>query len=164
MVADVQMPGQGMATLALAIVAVIGINGVFAFWQEYRAEETMSALQQLLPHQVRVQRDGTAKIIPAEDVVPGDVIFLSAGDDVPADSRLLEGFGVRVNIATLTGEARPISRDAETTSDDDLLRSRNVLLAGTTVTAGEARALVFATGMQTAFGKVARLTQTTMDA
>jgi sodium/potassium-transporting ATPase subunit alpha len=164
MVADVQMPGQGMATLALAIVAVIGINGVFAFWQEYRAEETMSALQQLLPHQVRVQRDGTAKIIPAEDVVPGDVIFLSAGDDVPADSRLLEGFGVRVNIATLTGEARPISRDAETTSDDDLLRSRNVLLAGTIVTAGEARALVFATGMQTAFGKIARLTQTTMDA
>ena len=101
LIADLQMPGQGMATLAAAIIAVIVVNGVFSFWQEYRAEETMTALQRLLPHQVRARRGGTVVVIPAEDVVPGDVIFLAAGDNVPADSRLVEGFGVRVNNATV---------------------------------------------------------------
>jgi sodium/potassium-transporting ATPase subunit alpha len=162
-VADAQMPGQGMATLAAAIVGVIAINGAFSFWQEYQAEETMAALQRLLPHQVRVQRDGAVVAIPSEGVVPGDVIHLSAGDNVPADCRLLEAFGVRVNNATVTGEARALSRDARACTEDDLLRSRNVLLAGTSVTSGEAKALVFATGMHTVFGGIARLTQTTTE-
>jgi calcium-translocating P-type ATPase len=161
--ADLRMPGQGMATLSIAIVAVIVINGAFSFWQEYRAEETIAALQRLLPHQVRVLRAGAAMVVPSEDVVPGDVIFISAGDDVPADCRLIEAFGVRVNNATITGEARPVSRDARPSTEDDLLRSRNVLLAGTSVISGEAKALVFATGMHTAFGRIARLTQTTVD-
>jgi calcium-translocating P-type ATPase len=163
-IAGVHMPGQGMATLGIAIVGVIVINGVFSFWQEYRAEETMAALQRLLPHQVRAQRDGTVALIPSEDVVPGDVIFLTAGDDVPADCRLIEAFGVRVNNATVTGEARPVSRDTRPSAEGDLLRSRNVLLAGTSVTGGEAKALVFATGMHTIFGGIARLTQSTTDA
>jgi calcium-translocating P-type ATPase len=163
LVADWWMPGQGMAMLAAAIVAVIAINGAFSFWQEYRAEETMTALQRLLPHQVRALRDGATVALPAEDVVPGDVIFLSAGDDVPADCRLVEGFGVRVNNATVTGEARPVLRDARPSVEPDLLEGRNVLLAGTSVTTGEAKALVFATGMHTAFGRIAHLTQTTAD-
>ena len=91
----------------------------------------MAALQQLLPHRVRASRDGAVIVIPSEDVVPGDVIFLTAGDDVPADCRLLEAFGVRVNNATLTGEARPLARDIRTDAHGDLLTSRNVLLAGT---------------------------------
>ena len=152
-----------MATLAAAIVGVIVVNGIFSFWQEYRAEETMAALQRLLPHQVRAQRDGAVVAIPSDDVVPGDVIALSAGDHVPADCRLLEAFGVRVNNATVTGEARPVSRDAGVYEDIDMLRSRNVLLAGTSLTTGEAKALVFATGMHTVFGGIARLTQTTTD-
>jgi P-type E1-E2 ATPase len=85
---------------AIAIVAVIVINGAFSFWQEYRAEETMAALQSLLPHQVRACGTNRRSVIPSEDVVPGDVIFLTAGDDVPADCRLVEAFGVRVNNAT----------------------------------------------------------------
>ena len=161
---DRLMPGQGMATLAVAIVAVIVINGAFSFWQEYRAEETMAALQRLLPHQVKVLRDGAVAVVPSEDVVPGDVIFLTAGDDVPADCRLIEAFGVRVNNATLTGEARPLSRDVRPSAETDLLKSRNVLLAGTSVTTGEAKAVVFATGMHTAFGRIAHLTQATVDA
>jgi sodium/potassium-transporting ATPase subunit alpha len=163
LIADRWMPGQGMLTLAAAIVAVIAINGVFSLWQEYRAEETMAALQRLLPHQVRALRNGTTVVLASEDVVPGDVIFLTAGDDVPADCRLVEGFGVRVNNATITGEARPLVRDARPSVDTDLLQSRNVLLAGTSVTSGEAKALVFATGMHTAFGRIAHLTQTTAD-
>jgi calcium-translocating P-type ATPase len=163
-VADSQMPGQGMAMLAAAIVAVIAVNGAFSFWQEYRAEETMAALQRLLPHRVRTQREGAVVAIPSEAVVPGDVILLSAGDNVPADCRLVEAFGLRVNNATVTGESRAVSRDAGVCSEDDLLRSRNVLLAGTSVTTGEAKALVFATGMHTVFGGIARLTQRTTDA
>ena len=163
LVANAQMPGQGMATLALAVVAVIVINGAFAFWQEYRAEETMAALQRLLPQQVRAQRDAAVVVLPSEEVVPGDVIFLTAGDNVPADCRLIEAFGVRVNMATVTGEARPVSRDARSGAADDLLRNRNVLLAGTSMTTGEATALVFATGMHTAFGTIARLAQSTVD-
>jgi calcium-translocating P-type ATPase len=163
LIADQWMPGQGMATLAVAIVAVIAINGAFSFWQEYRAEETMAALQRLLPHHVKVLRDGATVVTSSEAIVPGDVIFLSAGDDVPADCRLVEGFGVRVSNATVTGEARPVSRDTRPSTEADLLRSRNVLLAGTSVTSGEATALVFATGMHTAFGRIAHLTQTTPD-
>ena len=162
-VAHLQMPGQGMATLGIAIVAVIIVNGAFSFWQEYRAEETMAALQRLLPHQVRAQRDGALVVMASEAVVPGDVILLSAGDTVPADCRLLEAFGLRVNNATVTGEATPVPRDASACADGDLLRSRNVLLAGTSITTGEAKALVFATGMHTVFGGIARLTQTTSD-
>jgi magnesium-transporting ATPase (P-type) len=153
-----------MAMLAAAIVAVIAINGAFCFWQEYRAEETMAALQRLLPHQVRALRNGTTVVLASDDVVPGDVIFLTAGDDVPADCRLVKAFGVRVNNATVTGEARPVSRDARPSTEADLLRSRNVVLAGTSLTSGEAKALVFATGMHTAFGRIAHLTQTTADA
>jgi sodium/potassium-transporting ATPase subunit alpha len=164
LIADAQMPGQGMATLAVAIVGVIVVNGAFSFWQEYRAEETMAALQRLLPHQVKAQRDGTVIVIPSDDVVPGDVILLSAGDNVPADCRLLESFGVRVNNATVTGEARPVSRDAHACDEPDPLQSRNVLLAGTSLTTGEAKALVFATGMHTVFGGIARLTHSTTDA
>ena len=103
-------------------------------------------------------------VIPSDEIVPGDVITLSAGDNVPADCRLIEAFGVRVNNATVTGEARPVSRDASVCDENDLLRSRNVLLAGTSLTTGEAKALVFATGMHTVFGGIARLTQATADA
>ena len=163
LLADVWMPGQGMATLAGAIVAVIVINGAFSFWQEYQAEETMAALQRLLPHQVRALRDGRTVVVASEDVVPGDLIFLAAGDHVPADCRLVDAFGVRVNNATITGEARPVSRDTKPSTEADLLRSRNVLLAGTSIVSGEATALVFATAMHTAFGRIAHLTQTTVD-
>ena len=162
-IADWWMPGQGMATLAIAIVAVIVVNGAFSFWQEYRAEETMAALQGLLPRQVRALRDNSTVVVPSEDVVPGDVIFLTAGDDVPADCRLVEAFGVRVNNATVTGEARPVPRDTRPSSEADVLQSRSVVLAGTSVTSGEAKALVFATGMHTVFGKIAHLTQVTED-
>jgi sodium/potassium-transporting ATPase subunit alpha len=163
-IADRRMPGQGMAALAVAIVAVITINGTFAFWQEYRAEETMAALQRLLPRVVKLRRDASVTVLPADAIVPGDVIYLSAGDDVPADCRIAESYGVRVNNATVTGESRPVSKDAAAETGDDLLQSRNVLLAGTSLVGGEATALVFATGMQTAFGRIARLTQGTTDA
>ncbi|WP_333841200.1 cation-translocating P-type ATPase [Pelomicrobium sp.] len=154
-------PGRGMAMIGFAVIGVIVVNGVFSFWQEFRAERTLAALQRLLPHQVRVMRDGRVRSLPVRDLVPGDLIYLAAGDDVPADCRLLEAYGVRVNAATLTGESLPQARSAEPCSVENVLAAHNVVLAGTTLVAGEAKAVVFATGMRTEFGRIAHLTQAT---
>ncbi|HEX9181574.1 MAG TPA: HAD-IC family P-type ATPase, partial [Burkholderiales bacterium] len=153
-------PGKGMGTLGAAIVGVIFVNGVFSFWQEYRAEKALAALRNLLPPQVTALRDGQAERLPAEELVPGDLILLEAGDNIPADCRLVQAFGVRVNNANVTGESLPKARTSEPSAEEDLLRAKNLLLAGTALVSGNARALVFATGMHTEFGKIAHLTQT----
>jgi calcium-translocating P-type ATPase len=160
-VAEWSDPGQGMATLGYAIVGVIVVNGLFSFWQQYHAHEAVAALRNLLPQQVKAMRDGVIKQIPASELVPGDVIVLEDGDAIPADCRLLEAFGVRVNNATITGESLPQARGSESSREDEVQNSRNVLLAGTTMVSGEAKALVYATGMHSEFGKLAHLTQAT---
>lgn len=153
-------PGQGMATLGVAIICVILINALFSYWQEYRAERSILSLERLLPDSVRVMREGRLRKLNRALLVPGDVLLLSAGDNVPADCRVLEAFDVRINAATLTGESYPMVRDAEPTDALDLLHCRNILLAGTLLLSGEARALVYATGMRTEFGRIAHLIQT----
>ncbi|HUX64661.1 cation-transporting P-type ATPase [Sulfuricella sp.] len=163
-VAEFSDPGKGMAMLGWAILGVILINGIFSFWQEYRAEKALTALENLLPHQVMALRSGIIEQIPAVELVPGDILILQAGDDIPADCRLVEAFGVRVNNATVTGESLPKARNTEPCKEEDLLLARNVLLAGTSLVSGEARAVVFATGMHTEFGKIAHLTQTAREA
>jgi len=154
-------PGQGMRALGVAIIGVILVNGVFSFWQEYRAERALEALRRLLPQQIKALRDGRGQALPVELLVPGDVILLEEGDKVPADCRLIEAFGVRVNAATISGESLPAARNAEPDQNDTPLTAKNLVLAGTTVVSGQARAVVFATGMHTEFGKIAHLTQTT---
>ncbi len=155
-------PGQGMAELGVAIVGVILVNGGFSFWQAYRAEQALDALRRLLPQRVKVRRDGRLDEIDAAGLVPGDVVSLAEGDKVPADCRALESWGVRVNLATLTGEAPPKARVAEADpgASGDPLAARNLLLAGSLVVAGECSAVVYATGMHTEFGRIAHLTQT----
>ena len=159
--ADYRQPGEGMGTLGYAILGVIVINGLFAFWQQFRAERAVAALEKLLPHYVKVLRDNNIGLILATHLVPGDVILLQEGDNVSADCRIIEAFSLRVNNATVTGESMPKARDAEPSSEEDLLHGRNTLLAGTSVVSGEGRAVVFATGMHNEFGKIAHLTQTT---
>ena len=159
--ADYRQPGEGMGTLGYAILGVIVINGLFAFWQQFRAERAVAALEKLLPHYVKVLRDNSIGLILATHLVPGDVILLQEGDNVSADCRIIEAFSLRVNNATVTGESMPKARDAEPSSEEDLLHGRNTLLAGTSVVSGEGRAVVFATGMHTEFGKIAHITQTT---
>lgn len=161
--AEWQQPGQGMGTLGFAIVGVIIINGMFSFWQAYRAEQALGALKKLLPNVTKVLRSGSVAQIPAAELVPGDVILLEAGDILPADCRLIEAFSVRVNNATITGESIPVSRDANPCDQPDLMRSTNTVLAGTSLVSGEAKALVFATGSRSAFGKISQLTQATDD-
>jgi sodium/potassium-transporting ATPase subunit alpha len=160
--AEAKQPGGGMATLGYAILGVIVINGIFSFWQQYRAERAITALQKLLPQTVKALRDGEIAQTIAAELVPGDVILLQEGDNVPADCRLLEAFSLRVNNATVTGESLPKARDALPSSEESLEHSRNTLLAGTSVVSGEGRAVVFATGLYTEVGKIAHLTQATL--
>jgi calcium-translocating P-type ATPase len=157
--AETHDPGRGMAILGWAIIGVVLINGAFSFWQEYRAERAVEALKALLPHEATVRRDGAAVRLATGLLVPGDVILLQEGDDVPADCRLIDAHSLRVNTATVTGESLPKARTADPDPEDDVLRSRNMLLAGTSIVAGTGTALVSATGMRTEFGKIARLTQ-----
>lgn len=157
--AEWSSPGEGMARIAYAIVIVIVVSGIFSFWQEYRNERTLSALQNLLPQQVEVLRDNTVSQIAVEQLVIGDIILLGAGDNVPADCRLIEAFDARVNDATVTGESLPKARNSKPCDDAEPLRCRNILLAGTSLVSGRGKAIVFATGAQTEFGRIAHLTQ-----
>ncbi|MEC4748460.1 cation-transporting P-type ATPase [Methylomicrobium sp. Wu6] len=158
--AESQKPGEHMSTLGYAILGVIVVNGLFSYWQQYRAERAIAALQRLLPFYVKALRDGKVGLILAADLVPGDVILLQEGDNVPADCRLLEAFSLRVNNATVTGESLPKARDALPSQEEDWVYSRNILLAGTSIVSGEGKAVVFATGIHSEFGKIAHLTQT----
>lgn len=154
-----QDPGSGMAPLGLAILAVILINGVFSFWQEYKAEQALEALQKLLPQQVKLLRGGIGELRPASEVVPGDVFLLEEGALVPADCRVIETRGLRMNNATVTGESVPQARNAAPSPEEVLLEAKNIVLAGTTVASGQATVVAFATGMHTEFGTIAHLTQ-----
>lgn len=154
-------PAGGMASLAAAIVVVILINGVFSFWQEYRAERAIAVLGRLLPAHVTVLREGAALQLTAHELVPGDIVLLQEGDQVPADCRMIDTRGLRVNESTVTGESAATEKFAGPVTSEQLLASANIVLAGTSVEAGAGRGLVYATGMRTEFGSIARLTQHT---
>ncbi|HME69196.1 MAG TPA: HAD-IC family P-type ATPase [Myxococcota bacterium] len=158
--AELSAPGQGMAKLGYAIVVVILVSGVFSFWQEHRAERTLAALRKLLPQHATALREGRVVQLPVEQIVPGDIVLLEQGDNIPADCRLIEAFSVRVDDATITGESLPRRREAGPTQDGELIHSKNIMLAGTSLVSGRAKAVVYATGMRTEFGKIAHLTQT----
>ena len=159
LLSDWRTPGQGMGALALAIIGVILVNGIFSFWQEYRAERAVEALRKMLPHKVRVFRDAILTEVLSEDLVPGDVVELREGDSVPADCRVLECTLLRVNNATLTGESAPRPLTAAAEAGAEILAASNIAWAGTSVVSGVARAIVFATAMHTEFGKIAHVTQ-----
>ncbi len=155
----------GMPQLGWAIWAVVLINGLFSFWQEYQAERTLAVLQRALPRRVRVWRAGSLEEVEAAGVVPGDRILLEEGDQVPADARLLEASGFSLDLSVLTGESLPVARHARPIptgrADLPMREQANLVLAGSTVASGRGEALVYATGADTEYGHVARLTATT---
>ncbi len=148
----------GMPQLSVAIVVVIVVNAVFSFAQEYRAEQAVEALQRVLPQRAHVRRDGRRQEVDAEQLVPGDVMLLAAGDRISADARLVSDAELRVDMSTLTGESRPVRRQAGGAGGAGLDAPDRVF-AGTHVFSGTAEALVTATGMATELGHIARLTQ-----
>ncbi|WP_414027453.1 cation-translocating P-type ATPase [Cyanobium sp. ATX-6F1] len=140
------------------------INGIFSFWQEFQAEQTLAALTRALPRQVQVWRDGLLRVLPAEQLVAGDRLQLEEGDRVPADCRIGAAYEMSVDLSVLTGESLPVSRHAgplpigvEPTLVPINERT-NLLLAGSTIAAGRGEAVVYATGAETEFGQVAHLT------
>jgi calcium-translocating P-type ATPase len=149
----------GTVQVAVAIVAVIVLNAVFAFVQELQAERAVEALQGYLPQRARVLRDGAARTVEAVELVPGDVLLIDEGDRISADARLLSGT-IEVDSSALTGESIPVARSAAwTDADMPLLQARDLVFSGTTCTAGEATGVVFATGMRTELGRIAALTE-----
>jgi potassium/sodium efflux P-type ATPase len=167
--------------LGWAIWAVIWINAIFSFWQDFQAERALTALQKVLPMQVKVYRDGELRQIPSREVVRGDAIELEEGDRIPADARLVAAESFYVDVSVLTGESLPVARNAYPVRMREVVSLRsgktmmrageqrlqervdpseiaNLVLAGSTVAAGRAVAVAYATGSQTEFGQVARLT------
>jgi P-type Ca2+ transporter type 2C len=152
----------GMPQLAWAIIAVILINGMFSFWQEYQAERAAEALEALLPRQVMARRDGQPQLVPTSEIAPGDLLLLSEGEATPADARLIIAERLRIDVSSLTGESRPIPRTVESIDaapDAGAVTLSNLVFAGTTVASGRGEAVVFATGANTEFGRIAQLTQ-----
>jgi calcium-translocating P-type ATPase len=145
--------------LAFGILGVVFLNSFIGFFQEHAAERTAQALQAMVPHSARVLRLGELVEIPAEQLVVGDVVVLEAGDTISADCRLIEAFGLSVEMAALTGESQPLSRRPEPVSQDGPpLEASNCLFTGTSVSSGTGKAVVFATGLRTEFGRIYRLT------
>ena len=152
----------GMPELGVAIWMVNVINGVFSFWQEHRASKATEALKKMLPSYARVIRDGQEQQIPAENLVPGDIMLIEEGDKISADARLLTSSDLQVNQSTLTGESNPVRKMHDPVLKEGLSRFEipNLIFTGTSVASGTARAVVVAIGMKTEFGKIANLTQT----
>lgn len=144
---------------AVAILAIVVLNAILGFVQEFRAERSLAVLKQLSVATARVIRDDTVLAIPAGQVVPGDLIQIEAGDRVPADSRVVYATGIQTQEASLTGESTPVAKSAEPIPQAEVpLGDRhNMLFMGTIVVSGKGRALVTATGAQTELGRVAAL-------
>jgi calcium-translocating P-type ATPase len=149
----------GSNTVAIAVLLVIALNALFAFVQEMQAERAVEALAAFLPQQVTVLRGGEQCAVPAAEIVPGDVVMVAEGDRIAADMRLISG-AVEVDLSTLTGESVPTLRSAELVDVGvPRIAARDLLFSGTSATGGEARGVVFATGMHTELGRIAALSE-----
>jgi magnesium-transporting ATPase (P-type)/mannitol/fructose-specific phosphotransferase system IIA component (Ntr-type) len=158
------LPAVNLPQLGLAILVVIFVNGLFAFFQEYKSDRALEKLQQLIALKCRVIRDGAFTEINALEAVPGDVVIVEEGDIVPADARLVDAFEIEVDNSSLTGESTPARRYK---SDQPVLipghflwiELPNIIFAGSSLLRGRGRAVIFGTGMYSEIGKIAGLTQ-----
>lgn len=142
----------------LAIAVIVLVNALFGFYQEFRAERAAAALARLVAPRARVVRDNHSLMVPAAEVVPGDILLLEPGDIIAADARLIEAERLRAEEAPLTGESQPVWKTADVRAADTPLADRsNMVFLATTVAAGTGRAVVVATGMETEVGQIAGL-------
>jgi P-type Ca2+ transporter type 2C len=146
----------GHLTDAFVVLGILILNAAIGFFQETQAEKSMQALLELASPKTKAKRDGKLKVITARELVPGDIIRLEAGDRIPADSRFIEAYNLKVNESALTGESMPVEKATAEVPADALLADRlNMAFAGTAVTNGRGTALVVKTGMFTEMGKIA---------
>ena len=142
------------------ITAIVLINSAVGFFQQYKAEKTISELKEMLVPKVKVIRNKKVEEILSSSLVPGDIIIVSEGDKITADCRILRENELQTNEAALTGESFPQDKSSEVVPIETQLADReNMLYAGTAIVRGSARALVVSTGMHTEFGKIASMVQ-----
>ena len=151
---------------AAAIVAIVFLNGLLGFVQEFRAERSLAALRKMSVAMARVIRDGTILSIPARELVPGDLILLEAGDRVPADARLIYATNFQSQEASLTGESTPVQKGTGVLDGADVpvADRTNMVFMGTTAVSGKARALVVSTAIRTELGRIATMIQQASEA
>ncbi len=147
---------------AAAIMAIVVLNAVLGIVQERRAEEALAALKKLASPDAQVMRDGHRVSVPSYELVPGDLVFLEAGNFIPADIRLLEAVNLRVEEASLTGESLAVQKNASSVLDKNvpLGDRKNTAFMGTVVAYGRGRGVVTSTGMHTQLGLIATMLQT----
>lgn len=149
--------GDGMLD-AVIIFAIVILNALFGFTQEFKAEKAMEALRKLTAPNAKVVRDGKPTTISSIELVPGDIILLETGDSVPADCRLLSLVQLQVDESALTGESVPVKKTLDVFKDETVLAERkNMLFTGTVISRGRATACVVETGQKTELGKIATL-------
>jgi len=145
---------------AVVIGIILFASGVLGFFQEYKAEKSLELLKKMSSPKVRVIRDGAEKIMDTGELVPGDVILLEVGDKIPADCRILKSYNLSIDESVLTGESVPVSKTSETLLENlPLAERKNLVFSGTVVTFGRGVCVVYATGMNTEFGKIAKMLQ-----
>jgi Ca2+-transporting ATPase len=154
----------GKITDGLVVLAVVVLNSIIGFIQEYRASRAIEALRDMVPEFASAMRDGQAATIPVAGLVPGDVITLASGDKVPADVRLVQVRNLRVEEAALTGESLPVEKSVAPVSPDASLGDRtSMAYGGTLITVGTTTAVVVATGLRTELGRISQLLQQAAD-
>ena len=158
LVAERLDPGQGNLYIASALFAVVILNALFTFAQEYQSEKIMDSFNEMMPAKVQVRRIGKVIEVNASELVPGDILLLIEGDKIPADGRLLACNELKVDMSSLTGESEPVMLDS-TACHNNLLESRNMVFSGSLVQSGSGEVLVCTTGMDTQIGKIVQLTK-----
>src|SRR3989344_4184361 len=149
---------------ATVILIVVIFNAIFGFIQEYKAEKAIEELRKLSNPVVIVIRDNKEIKIPSTQLVPGDIILLQTGDKISADSRLIESFSLQTQEASLTGESTPVTKKTDILEENTIVANRkNIVFSGTTIVNGRGKALVYATGMSTQIGKIAKLIDEVID-
>lgn len=141
---------------AYVIAGILMLNAIIGFTQETRAEKAMEALIRLAAPKAKVRRNGKVKLIPAEEVVPGDMVIMEVGDRVPADARIIEAAELKANESALTGESMPVEKHTAVLHGEITVADRkNMVYTHTTISSGKAIAVAVATGMSTEIGKIA---------
>jgi len=156
-------PTKGLETYSDAIVIgiIVLLVVIAGFVQEYRAEKALEALKKLTVPKAHVIRNGKEEIIPAKEVVPGDVLVIESGDSMPADARLIEAVELKTDEAVLTGESTPVNKSLDILEPETPIAERsNMVFTATHAIYGRGKAIVTSTGMSTEFGKIAELVQT----